>query len=285
MITVTGATGHLGRLVVEELLRSGVPADEIVAAVRSPHKAADLAERGVQVREADYTKPETLATAFAGTDKLLLVSSNEVGQRVAQHRNVVDAAVQAGVSLIVYTSVLYAQTSGIALAAEHKATEDVIRASGLAYVFLRNGWYIENYTENLAPAFEHGAILGSAGAGRVSGATRADFAAAAAAVLAGEGHAGTVYELGGDQPFTLAELAAEVTAQSGKPVVYADLPVEEYTKALVGAGLPEAFAGVLSDSDLGIARGELFTDSGELSQLIGRPTTTLAEAVATALKA
>ncbi|WP_322762326.1 SDR family oxidoreductase [Frankia sp. Cr2] len=285
MITVTGATGHLGRLVVEELLRGGVPADQIVAAVRSPHKAADLAERGVQVREADYTKPETLATAFAGTDKLLLVSSSEIGQRAAQHRNVVDAAVQAGVSLIAYTSVLSAQTSGLALAAEHKATEDILRACGLASVLLRNGWYLENYTENLAPAFQHGAILGAAGEGRISGATRADFAAAAAAVLTGGEHAGAVYELGGDQPFTVAELAAEVAAQSGKPVVYVDLPVEEYTKALVGAGLPEAFAGLLADSDLGIGRGELFTDSGDLGRLIGRPTTTLAEAVATALKA
>ncbi|WP_322780325.1 SDR family oxidoreductase [Frankia sp. Cas4] len=285
MITVTGATGHLGRLVVEELLRSGVPADEIVAAVRSPHKAADLAERGVQVREADYTKPETLATAFAGTDKVLLVSSSEVGQRVAQHQNVVDAAVQAGVSLLAYTSVLSAQTSGLALAAEHKATEDIIGASGLAHVLLRNGWYIENYTENLAPAFEHGAILGAAGEGRISAATRADFAAAAAAVLTGADQAGAVYELGGDQSFTMAELAAEVAAQSGKPVAYADLPAEEYTKVLVGVGLPEAFAGLLADSDLGIGRGELFTDSGDLGRLIGRPTTTLAEAVATALKA
>ncbi|WP_250279988.1 SDR family oxidoreductase [Frankia sp. Cppng1_Ct_nod] len=285
MITVTGATGHLGRLVVEDLLGRGVPAGEIVAAVRSPQKAADLAERGVQVREADYTRPATLATAFAGTDKLLLVSSSEVGQRVAQHRSVVDAAVQAGVSLIAYTSVLSAQTSGLALAAEHKATEDIIRASGPAYVFLRNGWYIENYTENLAPAFQHGAILGAAGEGRICGATRTDFAAAAAAVLTGEGHAGAVYELGGDQPFTMAELAAEVAGQSGKPVGYVDLPAEEYVKALVGAGLPEAFAGLLADSDLGIGRGDLFTDSGDLSRLIGRPTTTLAEAVALALKA
>jgi NAD(P)H dehydrogenase (quinone) len=285
MITVTGATGRLGHLVVEDLLKRGVPAGEIVAAVRTPDKAADLAARGVQVREADYTEPETLAAAFAGTDNLLLVSASEVGQRVPQHRNVVRAATGAGVSLIAYTSVLSAQTSGIALAGEHKATETLILETGLPYVFLRNGWYFENYTENLAPAFQYGAILGSAGQGRISGATRADFAAAAASVLAGDGPANTVYELGGDQPFTMAELAAEVSGQSGRPVVYTDLPAEEYTKALLGAGLADAYAGLLADSDLGIGRGELFTDSGDLGRLIGRPTTTLAEAVAVALRA
>ena len=192
---------------------------------------------------------------------------------------------QAGVSLIAYTSILAAPTSGMALAAEHKATEEVILAAGLPYVFLRNGWYLENYTENLAPALQYGALLGAAGTGRVSGATRADFAAAAAVVLAGEGHANKTYELGADQAFTLAELAAEVSARSGKPVVYNELPAEEYAKALVGVGVPETFAGILADSDLGIGRGELFTDSGDLGRLIGRPTTTVAEAVATALKA
>lgn len=284
MITVTGATGHLGRLVVETLLDRGVPADQIVAAVRTPAKAADLAARGVQVRAADYTEPETLAAAFAGTDKLLLVSSSEVGRRLPQHENVVRAAVAAGVSLIAYTSILHADTTGLALAGEHKATEAVIRDSGLPYVFLRNGWYVENYTENLGPALQFGAIPGSAGDGRISAATRADFAAAAAAVLTGEGHAGKAYELGGDTPFTMAELAAEVSARSGKPVGYQDLPAEEYVKVLVGAGVPETFARLLADSDLGIARGELFTDSGHLSQLIGRPATPLVDAVAAALK-
>jgi NAD(P)H dehydrogenase (quinone) len=285
MITVTGATGHLGHFVVEELLERGVPAGEIVAAVRNPDKAADLAARGVQVREADYTKPETLDAAFAGTDKLLLISGNEPGQRVPQHQNVIKAAVAAGVGLIAYTSILSARTSGLALAGEHKATETVILESGLPYVFLRNGWYIENYTENLTPALQYGAILGSAGEGRISAAARADFAAAAAAVLVGDGHANTVYELGGDQPFTMAELAAVVSTQSGKPVAYSDVPAEEYAKALAGAGVPEVFAGILVDSDLGIGRGELFTDSGDLGRLIGRPSTTLAEAVATAIKA
>ncbi|NDL55810.1 SDR family oxidoreductase [Phytoactinopolyspora mesophila] len=285
MITVTAATGQLGRLVVDALLDRGVPADRIVAAVRNPGKAADLAERGVHVREADYTKPETLTSAFAGTDKLLLISSSEVGQRLDQHTNVVKAAQVAGVSLIAYTSILNADTTGVGLAAEHKATEAVIRDSGLPNVFLRNGWYMENYTENLAPALEFGTLLGAASGGRISGATRADFAAAAASVLTSDGHAGMVYELGGDTPFTMAELAATVTAQSGKQVTYQDLSAVDYTKALVAAGLPEPVADMLADNDLAVARGELFIDSRDLSTLIGRPTTPLTDAVTEALRA
>lgn len=283
MIVVTGATGKLGHLVVQDLLTRGVPAGEIVAAVRNPAKAADLAALGVAVREADYTRPETLTTALAGADRLLLVSSSEVGQRAAQHRNVVTAAVAAGVRLIAYTGILHSETTGIGLAAEHKATEELIRDSGLPFVFLRNGWYIENYTENLAPALEHGAILGSAGEGRVAAATRADYAAAAAAVLTGDGHENKAYELGGDEAFTMSELAAEVARQSGRDVVYRDLPADEYTAFLVSVGLPEPYAAILADSDLGVGRGELFTDSGDLSRLIGRPTTPLADAVAVAL--
>jgi NAD(P)H dehydrogenase (quinone) len=285
VITVTGATGHLGRLVIDALLARGVAAGEIIAAVRSPEKAADIAGLGVQVREADYDRPETLAAAFAGTDRLLLISGSEVGKRVPQHGAAVEAAKAAGVSLIAYTSILRADTSGLALAAEHKATEDLVRESGLPFVLLRNGWYFENYTENLAPAFQFGAIAGAAGDGRISAATRADFAAAAAAVVAQDGHAGKVYELGGDEAFTMAELAAEVSRQSGREIAYADLPAEEYVKVLVGAGLPEAFAGILADSDVGVSRGELYTDSKDLSTLIGRPTTPLADALAPAVKA
>jgi NAD(P)H dehydrogenase (quinone) len=284
MITVTAATGHLGRLVVEHLLDRGVPAAEIVAAVRNPAKAADLATRGVQVREADYSRPETLGAALAGTDKLLLISSSEVGRRVAQHQNVIDAAVAAGVGLIAYTSILQVETSDAPLVPEHKATEELIRASGLPFVFLRNGWYLENYTENLAPALAQGAFAGSAGDGKISAATRSDFAAAAAAVLTGDDHAGKAYELGGDA-FTMSELAAEVAAQTGKPIGYQDLPAEQYTQILVGAGLPEAFAQVLAGSDVAITRGELFTTSTDLPDLIGRPTTPLADAVALGLKA
>jgi NAD(P)H dehydrogenase (quinone) len=285
MIVVTGATGRLGRLVIENLLNQGVPASKVAAAVRRPEKAQHLTDRGVEVRKADYSRPETLAPAFAGADKLLLISSSEIGQRIIQHENAVAAADAAGVALIAYTSILHADTSRTALATDHAATENLIRNAALPFVFLRNGWYLENYTENLAPALLKGAILGSADGGRIAAATRADFAAAAATVLTSDGHENAVYELGGDQPFTMAELAAEVTRQSGTVVVYQDLPAAEYAQALMAAGVPEPYAATLADSDLGIARGELNTDSRDLSRLIGHPTTTLADAVAIGLKA
>jgi NAD(P)H dehydrogenase (quinone) len=282
-VAVTAASGQLGRLVIRSLLDRGVPAGDIVAGARSPEKLADLAALGVQVREADYDKPATLAEAFKGVDRLLLISGSEVGARISQHTNAVDAAVAAGVSLIAYTSASYADTTDLPVAPDHKATEEVIRAAGVPYVFLRNGWYTENYTDNLAPALTHGAILGSAGDGKVSAATRADFAAAAAAVLAGDGHENAVYELGGDQPFTMAELAAEVTRQSGKQVVYSDLPPADYAQALVGVGLPEGYAQVLAGCDVSVKAGRLHVESGDLSRLIGRPTTPLAESVAAGL--
>jgi NAD(P)H dehydrogenase (quinone) len=238
----------------------------------------------VQVRWADYAQPETLDAAFEGVGRLLLVSGNEVGRRVPQHKNVVSAAKRAGVELIAYTSILHAETSNMILAGEHKETEAVIRDSGLPNTLLRNGWYFENYYGSIKQAVAHGVIPGSAGEGRVSAAARADYAEAAAAVLTGEGHANKVYELAGDEGFTYGELAAEVARRSGHEVVYQDLPAEKYTEALVGFGLPEPLAHALADSDLGIKRGELFDEGGALRTLIGRPTTTLAEAVAEALK-
>lgn len=284
MIAVTGATGHLGHLVVENLLERGVEPAQVVALVRSPEKASDLAARGVQVRRADYAQPETLGPALQGVERLLLVSSSEVGKRAEQHQNVIEAARAAGVALLAYTSILHADTSGVQLTAEHKATEEAIRASGIPFVFLRNGWYLENYAGTFASAVEHGALLGSAEEGRVSAATRADYAAAAGEVLTGAGHENRVYELGGDESFTLAELAGIVAEESGRPVQYRDLPEEEYTGVLAGFGLPEGFARVLADSDRGIARGELFTASGDLSRLIGRPATGPREFVAAALR-
>jgi len=284
MITVTGSSGHLGRLTVQALLKRGVPAGELVAVARDPQKVDDLAAAGVQVRQGDYSRPETLGPALAGTDVLVLISSSEVGQRVAQHRNIVDAAVAAGVGRIVYTSILKADTSGAALAAEHLATEQLIRESGLPFTFLRNCWYLENYTENLAPALQFGAVFGATAGGRVAAAARADYADAAAVVAIGTGHGNAVYELGGDQPFTMAELAEEVSRRTGRQVVSTDLPAEEYTKVLVQAGLPEPYAAVLADSDVAIGRGDLTTDRTDLRDLIGRPTTTLADAVAAALK-
>ncbi len=282
MIAITGATGQLGRLVLQNLLKT-VPASQIVAAVRSPEKAADLAALGVQVRQADYAQPATLEAAFQGVDKLLLISSSEVGQRAPQHAAVIAAAQKAGVKLIAYTSILRADTSPLGLAAEHKETEAMLRASGIPFVLLRNGWYTENYTASVPAALQYGAVMGSAKDGRIASAARADYAAAAAAVLTKDGQAGQVYELAGDTAYTLSELAAEIARQSGKPVVYNDLPEAAYAAALVQVGLPEGFAALLADSDVGASKGGLFDDGHQLSQLIGRPTTPLADVVKAAL--
>jgi NAD(P)H dehydrogenase (quinone) len=284
MIAITGATGQLGRLVVEGLLASQ-PASSIVAIVRDPAKASAWAARGVQVRQGDYTQPAALAQALQGVDKLLLISSSEVGQRTAQHRNVIDAARQAGVKLVAYTSILRADSSPLGLAREHRETEALLRASGLPHVLLRNGWYTENYTESAPAAVQHGAVLGSAGTGRFAFAARADYAAAAVAVLTQEGQAGRVYELAGDQAYTLADYAAEIARLSGKPVAYQDLPEAEYAKALVQIGLPDFVAAMLAESDVGASKGALFDEGRALSRLIGRPTTPLADSIKAALQA
>ncbi|MGY2746833.1 SDR family oxidoreductase [Arthrobacter sp. UYCu723] len=278
-IVITGATGQLGRLVVEALLNHNVPAGQLVAAGRNVAKLADLADRGVQVWPIDFDDPASLRQAFAGADKVLLVSGTAVGQRVEQHRNAIEAAKQASVGLIAYTSIANADRAGMKLAAEHQDTEMALQNSGVPFTLLRNSWYLENYTGQLATYLQHGAVLGSSGDGRVSAATRADYAQAAASVLLLEDQAGKVYELGGDQSFTLTELAAEVSAATQRPVQYQDLPVQQYTEVLVGAGLPEAYAAILADSDLGIARSELLVTSGDLSKLIGRPATPMREAV------
>ncbi|WP_328346573.1 SDR family oxidoreductase [Micromonospora sp. NBC_00421] len=276
-VVVTGATGHLGRLIVESLLRRGVPAGRIVALGRDVGRLRDLADRGVTVRAADYTDRDSLRAAFADAEQLMFVSGSEVGQRVPQHRNVITAAREAGVGLVVYTSIAHADTSDLLLAAEHRVTEEELGASGLPYVLLRNSWYLENYTGQLAGYLEHG-VAGSAGDGRVSAATRADYAEAAAEVLTTEGHAGRVYELGGEA-FTLTELAAEVSHQSGQEVRYTDLPVPAYTALLVSAGLPEPYAAILADADRGLARGALYVPVEDLEKLLGRRPTTLAEAL------
>ena len=281
MIVITGATGNLGQHVIASLLAS-VPAGHIIAAVRNPAKAADLAAKGVQVRQADYNDGASLDAAFQGATKILLISSSEVGQRAQQHQNVIDAAKRAGVSLLAYTSVLRADTSPLGLAAEHVITEAAIRASSLPYSFLRNGWYLENHTEHLAPVLEHGVVLGAAQDGRFSSAARADYAAAAAAVLTAA-QPQAIYELAGDQGFTLAQYAAEVARQSGKPIVYKDLPQADFKAALVSVGVPEGFADLLADSDAGVAKGGLEDNGKQLSALIGRPTTRLLDAVKAAL--
>lgn len=283
MIVITGATGQLGRLVVDSLLER-VPAERVAVAVRSPAKAADLAARGVEVRQADYARPETLEPALAGAERLLLISGNEVGQRVPQHRAVVEAAGRAGVRLLAYTGALGGDAAGFRLADEHKATEAAIRESGIPFVFLRNGWYTEVYTAQLPVVLEHGAVVGSSGDGRVASAARRDYAEAAAVVLATEGHENAVYELSGDTAWSFPEYAAEVAAQSGRPVVHRNVSPEEHLRILLAAGLPQPFAEILVDVDAGIARGELAHTPGDLSRLIGRPTTPLADSVAAALK-
>ena len=279
---ITGATGHLGRLVAEDLLRRGVPAGDITATGRDITKVKDLADRGVRVLAIDYDDPASLDAAFRGADRILLISASEPGRRAQQHENAIDAAARAGAGLLAYTSIANAGTTTMRLATEHQATEVALHASGLNYTLLRNSWYVENYTAQIPAILQRGSLAGSAGDGRVSAATRADYAAAAAAVLAGEGRDRS-YELGGDEAFTLAELAAEIGAQAGRPVSYLDLSEDEYARLLAGAGLPEAAAATMADADRGLARGDLFVDSGDLSQLIGRPTTTLREAVAAAL--
>lgn len=283
MIVVTGASGQLGRLVIQSLLKT-VPAAGIVAAVRQPAAVADLAALGVQVRQADYAQPATLDAAFQGATKVLLISSSALGERVAQHGNVIDAARRAGVALLAYTSLLHADTSPLGLAAEHTATEALLRASGVPHVLLRNGWYTENYLASLPAVLQHGAVIGSAGEGRIASAARADYADAAAAVLTRDDQAGQVHELAGDTSYTLAEFAAEVGRQTGRTIPYVNLPEADYRGALLGAGLPESIAQLLADSDVGASKGGLFDDGHRLSALIGRPTATLAAMVEAALR-
>ncbi|MGL4207680.1 MAG: SDR family oxidoreductase [Aeromonadaceae bacterium] len=283
MIVVTGASGQLGRLVIHSLLKR-VPASQIVAAVRNPSRVADLAQLGVQVRQADYSQPDSLIGAFAGAQKVLLISSSEVGQRVAQHAAVIAAAKQAGVALLAYTSLLHADHSPLGLAAEHQQTEQLIRDSGLAHVILRNGWYTENYLAAIPAALAHGVLLGCAGEGRIASAARADYAEAAAVALTTPQRSGALYELAGDAAYTLAQLAAEVAKASGKPVVYQEMSEADYRAALLGVGLPDGLASLLADSDRGASQGGLFDDSHQLSQLIARPTTEWRSLVAEAVK-
>ncbi|ORM68106.1 NAD(P)-dependent oxidoreductase [Pantoea wallisii] len=275
MIAITGATGQLGRLVIDELLKK-VPAHEVIAAVRAPERAQDLQALGVTLRTADYNRPETLHSALRGVDKLLLISSSEVGQREAQHNAVIEAARAAGVTFIAYTSLLHADTSPLGLAGEHRATEALLKASGIPHAILRNGWYTENYAASIAPALAHHAFIGAAGEGRIASAARRDYAAAAAEVMTRDEQAGKVYELAGDDSYTLAQFSAEISRQSGEKVEYVNLPQAEFAAALKGAGLPDAFADLLADSDAGAARGALFDNSHTLSRLIGRPTTPFA---------
>ncbi|MCO5235589.1 MAG: SDR family oxidoreductase [Chitinophagaceae bacterium] len=277
---ITGATGRLGRLVVEKL-KQRVKPDDLVALVRSPEKAADL---GIAARAFDYTKPGILVEGLQGIEHLLLISASEVGKRKAQHQHIIEAAQKAGVKWIVYTSLLHADTSSLSsLAGEHSATEKLLEASGIPYTVLRNGWYTENYTDSIPGALKAGAFIGSAGDGKISWAAREDYAEAAVAVLCGEGHAGKVYELAGDEAHTLKDLAAEVSRQTGKDIPYRDMPEAEYAGVLISLGLPEDFARTVAGWDTGASRGDLFDNGKVLSGLIGRPTTSLSDVVKKAL--
>ncbi|WP_094586207.1 SDR family oxidoreductase [Synechococcus sp. BO 8801] len=279
---ITGATGQLGRLVIDVLLRR-VPAERIVTAVRNIDKASDIAALGVQVRQADYNQPASLEAAFEGADRLLLISSSEIGQRTRQHQAVIDAAKLSGVRLLAYTSVLHADTSVLALAQEHRETEAAILESGMPFVLLRNGWYTENYTAGVASALSLGAVVGCAGEGRIASASRADYAEAAATILTSDDPAGQIYELAGDSAYTLSDFAAAISRQVGKTINYVNLPEGDYRNALLAAGLPEPLAGLLADSDTGASQGALFDDGRQLSSLIGRPTTTVESAIMAAL--
>jgi NAD(P)H dehydrogenase (quinone) len=272
MYLITGASGQLGHKVIEKLITK-VAANQVVAAVRDPSKAQDLAKMGVVVRLLDYDKPETIKEALAAVDRVLLISSNDLGRRFEQHKRVVDAAKAAGVQLLAYTSLLHADTSKMVLAQEHRLTEAYIKASALPYSVLRNGWYVENHSEHIKAAVDHGAVVGSAGAGRFASATRADYAEAAVAVLTGEHPRNRIYELSGDTAFTLAELAAEITRHSKTPVVYTDMPETAYQKMLLGFGMPKPMAQMLSDSDAWAAKGALQPAGDDLHTLIGRATT------------
>ena len=280
-IAVTGATGQLGRIVIENL-KQRTATSNILALVRKPEQAEAL---GVAARAFDYSKTETLDAALSGVETLLLISSSEIGQRAAQHANVIAAAKRAGIKRIVYTSVLHADSSVLPLADEHRATEATLKASGLSYTLLRNGWYTENYTGFAGVALANGALFGSAGEGRISSATREDLAEAAAVVLTADGHENTTYELAGDTSWTLADLAAEISKQTGKNIPYRNLPEADYAAALEGVGLPKGLAAALASYDVSASQGALYANERALAELIGRPTTPLAISVERALKA
>lgn len=278
-IGITGATGHLGRLVVEKL-KEKTASDNLIALVRDTHKAADL---GVETRLFDYNKPETLLASLKGVNHLLLISGNEIGQRQVQHENVIKAAKAAGVEWIVYTSLLHTDTSTLLLAEEHLLTEEALKSSGIPYTILRNGWYTENYTASVPAAIQHGALIGSAGDGKIASASRIDYAEAAAVVLTRSDQQNKIYELAGDDAYTLDDLAAELSRQTGKVIPFKNLSESDYAAALIAAGLPEELAGAYASFDTGAAKGDLYDDENQLSTLLGRPTTPLAVVVKAAL--
>lgn len=272
MIAVTGATGALGQLVIGKLLEK-VDAKQVLGLVRDPQNTGPLASLGIQLRQADYNQPQTLVDAFKGVTRLLLISSNAIGSRVAQHKAVIDAAKQTGVEVLVYTSVLKADNNPMILAQEHQPTEDYINASGLPAVILRNGWYTENYTQSLDGILQAGAVFGAAKDGEFYTAPRGDYAEAAARVLLEpDEHLGQTYELAGDTSFTLTEFAAEISKLTSRDIAYNNMTMQDLQKHLEEVGLPAGFAAALADSEHYAAEGYLVDKSGALSGLLGRAT-------------
>ena len=283
VIAVTGATGELGRIVCR-LLSERRPEVSVVALVRDPAKADLLAGLGIELRTFDYDRPETLQPALVGVDKLLLISGNAVGERERQHRAVIEAAKAANIGLIAYTSVLRASETTLPIAAEHKATEAILRSAGVPYVLLRHGWYLENYAFRIKVAVGSGVLADCAGDGRISAAARRDYAEAAVAILTSpENQVGKIYELAGSTSITFADMAAEAERQSGKPVAAVELPKPEFEAAMVAIGLPAFVAGLIAKSDYGARDGGLFDGSGTLERVIGREPTPLREMIAAAL--
>jgi len=278
-IAITGASGQLGRLAINHL-KTLIDPQRIVALARDPARVADL---GVTTRAFDYTEPAQMPAALEGVTTLALISTSDFTDRPGQHRNVIEAAKIAGVGRILYTSLLKADRSPFLIAADHRATEEIIAASGIPATILRNGWYTENWTATLGGALAAGAMIGAAGRARFTPATRADYAQALAITAADPAHAGQIYELAGDESFTLADLAAEISRQAGKPLPYNDLPGNVYQGILESFGLPVGFAQLLVDVDLRASGGWLEDTTGTLSKLLGRPTTKLAQAVTAAL--
>ncbi|MFA6839089.1 MAG: SDR family oxidoreductase [Dysgonamonadaceae bacterium] len=274
-IGITGATGQLGRLIVDKL-KDRISPENIVALVRTPEKIDD---KTIEARQFNYDVPDSLAKSLEGIDHLMLISGSEVGKRKQQHENVINAAKKAGVKWIVYTSLLHADSSSISLAGEHRATEAALKASGIAHTILRNGWYTENYTSSIPASVKNGAIIGCAGEGKISSATREDYAEAAAVVLTSADQQGKVYELAGDKHYRLKELATEVSLQTGKDIPYQNITETEYVAILTSMGIPDEYAKTIVGFDTAASRNDLFDDSKQLSQLIGRPTTALSQSV------
>lgn len=279
MIALTGASGQLGHLVIEELVNEGIPLNEIMAVARSTDKLANLQEKGLNVRYADYEKPETIKKALNGATRLLLISASEVGKRFKQHKNVIDMAKESTVEFIAYTSILKADSSPLSLAKEHRETEDYLKSASIPYTFLRNGWYSENYTQFIGAALEFGHVSGCAGDAKFSCAERRDYALAAAKVLASKNHAGKTYELAGDTAFKLSDFAKMISEQAGRNISYENISQDEFAALMQKAGLPPLLAKALADAEIGASKGALFDDSKQLSSLIGRPTTPILESI------